>query len=157
MSKKDIRKARLKKLAASKKDQSGYFSYFNTDIQEGSRQKDLRDFSQTPKREELYDLQFNQEDSEVGYELTETPLSTRYVPGEARQAQRIGDGIVQDPLTKEIFDYSESFKHNDEVYGGGSVSGQSNIMYLTTSLKRLGHKKYADRIHKLLNDLTLIK
>ena len=157
MSKKNIRKARLKKLAASKKDQSGYFSYFNTDIQEGTRQKELRDFSDSPKTEDLYGLQFNQEDSEVGYDITNTPLSTRYVPGEARQAQRIGDGVMQDPLTKEVFDYNQSFKHNDEVYGGGSVAGQSNIMYLTTSLKRMGHKKYADRIHKLLNDLSLIK
>jgi hypothetical protein len=157
MNSKDIRKARLKKIAADKKDQSGFFSHFNTEIEEGNRQKELRDFSESPSREDLYGLQFNQEDSEVGYELTKTPLSTRYVPGDTRQARRIGNGVVQDPITNEIFDYNETFEHDGQVYGGGSVAMQSSIMYLTTNLKRMGHVKHAKRINTLLHKLSLIK
>lgn len=157
MNKKMIRQARLKKIAADKKDQSGYFSHFNTEIEEGNRQKNLRDFSKVPDSESLYNLQFEQSDSEKGYELTDTPLSTRYVPGETRMARRVGDGVVQDPLTNKIFDYNEPFEHEGQEYNGGSISLQSSIMYLTSSLKRNGQEKYAKRINTLLHDLCTIK
>ena len=156
--KKNIRKARLKKLSQSKKDQSGFFSHYNTEIEERSRQKRLRDIDSKIERESLYDVSFNQEDSKAdsNVNLSQNPLSTRYVPGTTRMGLHLGDGQVQDPLTNQIFDYRESFSKDGENYPGGSVSLQSSIMYLTSSLENNGHKKYSKRIFKMLSKLASI-
>ena len=158
MKNKNIRKSRLKKIAQQKKDQySGILSDFNTDVSdlENTRQNKLRELNNYPQ-EDLYDLKFNQEKSEGEVDLSDQPLSTRYVPGTTRMKRRIENGIYQDPITNKVFDEREPFEFQGESYPGGSPSLQSNIMYLTSDLKEVGHKKYAKRILKLLHDLSLI-
>jgi len=156
MSNKSIRKARLRKLAQQKKDQSGYFSHFNTEIEEGTRQRKLRDIDLVADEESLYDLKFNQEKSENELSLSENPLSTRYVPGTARQSRRIGDGVFQDPITNKVFDHNHPFEHDGEAYPGGTPSLQSSIMYLTAGLKQSGQKKIAKKILTMMHDLSKI-
>ena len=157
MKNKSIRKARLKKIANQKKDNSGYFSYYSTDTSdiENTRQNKLRELNSHPQ-EDLYDLKFSQEKPEGEVNLSSQPLSTRYVPGTTRQKKRVENGVYQDPITNKVFDEREPFEFQGESYPGGSPSLQSNIMYLTAGLKEVGHKKYAKRILRLLHDLTLV-
>ena len=152
----NIRKARLKKISQSKKDQSGFFAHFNTDIEQGTRQRRLRKIDEAPKEDSLYDLSFDQQDSDSdsASNLSSGPLSTRYIPGTSRMSRRIGNGVVQDPLTNETIDYSEPYKHNGEEYPGGSVSLQSSIMYLTATLNSVGQKKYSKKIFEMLHKLS---
>jgi hypothetical protein len=157
MNKKLIRKARLNKIAQQKKDQSGFFSHYNTEIENSTRQKKLREFGKPVEEDSRYNLQFNQEDSESEISLSENPLSTRNFPGTSRQARRVGDGVYQDPITNKVVDFNASFESGGEAYPGGSPSLQSSIMYLTSNLKQSGQKKYAKKILAMMHDLTLIK
>lgn len=59
------------------------------------------------------------------------PLSTRSSPDRPGQgAIRVSDGVVADPITGKVYDYSQGFRREDgSVVPGGSVSLQTKVGY----------------------------
>jgi hypothetical protein len=73
----------------------------------------------------------NQPKVDVKKPETMGPLSTRSSPDRPGQgAIRVSDGVVADPITGKIYDYSQGFKREDgSVVPGGSVSLQTKVGY----------------------------
>lgn len=141
-------------------DQHGMFSSFQgATIEENTRDKYLRDrYLSPPSRstEGLYNLAPEHRDSEATISVvTSHHLSTRYVPGyPGLQARRVGDGVVQNPLTGEMFDYNEGFKLGDQVFNPGDVSMQTSLLHFANHLDNLGLVKEANLIDKILSKLN---
>lgn len=154
-----IRQRRLKKLADA--DQHGIFQNFQGAVlQDNSRQKYLSDKAnavQNRSTESLYGLTPEHKKSEPSVSGPSSPhLSTRYVPGKVGvQARRVGDGVVQDPITGKVYDYSEGFKTEDgHDFPAGDVSLQTGLVHLANRLDSLGLTKEASVLDGVILKLT---
>lgn len=151
------RYSRLAKLAEA--DQHGIFNSFQgATIEENTRDKYLRDRGLTaPDRttEGLYGLTPEHADSDPDVStVVSGPLSTRYVPGyPGLQSRRVGDGVVQNPITGEIFDYNEGFKLGDQVYNPGDISMQTSLVHFANHLDYIGLVKEANLIDSIISKL----
>jgi hypothetical protein len=129
-----------KKIA--KKDQHGIFQNFQSDVTEyNTRESLLSGRGGTPHdRKKLYGLSPEHPESYIPKNEKPGTLSTRYVPGRPGvQAQRVSDGVFQDPHTKELFNYNEGFKTSDgRVFNGGSVDLQTDLINLAKKLHNIG-------------------
>lgn len=147
-------KKKISKRAAS--DQSGFFrSFQGATLETSTRDKYLSDKYNSPMdraHESLYGVGPEHKDSEASIDSTVSPhLSTRYVPGYVGlQARRIGDGVVQNPLTGEVFDYNEGFKVGEKVYNPGDVSMQTSLLHFANHLDSIGLVKEADYVDNLV-------
>lgn len=147
-------KKKTRKIAAS--DQSGFFQSFQGNpLETSTRDEYLSKKDDSPidrSIESLYNLGSEHKESEATVEPTSSPhLSTRYVPGYVGlQARRVGDGVVQNPLTGEVFDYNEGFKVGDKIYNPGAVSMQTSLMHFANHLDSIGLVKEADYIDELI-------
>lgn len=158
-----IRSRKLKMYTALVKeaeaDQHGIFNSFQgASIQENTRDKYLSEKNNTPPDrsfEGLYNLAPDHEDSDLKEAAPVAPhLSTRYVPGYiGLQARRIGDGVVQNPLTGEVFDYNEGFKVGDEVFNPGDVSMQTSLIHFANYLDKIGLVKEANLVDSLIDKM----
>lgn len=141
-------------------DQHGIFNVFQgAYIKENTRDKYLEEnYNKPPDRsfEGLYNLTPNHEDVSLASDHIKTgPLSTRYAPGfPGVQSRRIGDGVVQNPITGQIFDYNEGFKLGDMVYNPGDVSLQTSLLHTANHLDELGLTKEADIIDGLIKKIS---
>jgi len=137
-------------------DQHGVFQNFQGAVLETStREKYLADKQNLPvdrSIESLYNLSREHADSEIGKEREISPhLSTRYVPGyPGLAARRIGDGVAQNPLTGEIYDYNEGFKADGRTFSPGDISLQTSLLHFAGHLDGMGLVKEADYIDLLL-------
>lgn len=154
-----LRKKRLRKLAAA--DQHGIFQNFQGAVlQENSRQKYLADKAkgvQDRSTDGLYGLAPEHKASKPNVNGPSSPhLSTRYVPGKVGiQARRVGDGVVQDPITGKVYDYSEGFKTEDgHEFPAGDVSLQTGLVHLANRLDSLGLVKEASILDDVLYKLA---
>jgi len=140
-------------------DQHGMFSSFQgASIEENTRDKYLNEkHNLIPDRssEGLYNLSPDHEDSKLSEARAVAPhLSTRYVPGYVGlQARRVGDGVVQNPLTGEVFDYNEGFKVGDHTFNPGDVSMQTSLLHFANYLDRIGLVKEANFVDSILSKL----
>lgn len=147
-------KKKISKIAAS--DQSGFFQSFQgKPLETSTRDEYLSKKHNSPidrSVENLYNLGPEHKESEATVEAVPSPhLSTRYVPGYVGlQARRVGDGVVQNPLTGEVFDYNEGFKVGDKVYNPGDVSMQTSLVHFANHLDSIGLVKEADYIDELI-------
>lgn len=147
-------KKKISKRAAS--DQSGFFQSFQGAVLDThTRDEYLSKKHNTPANrdhESLYGLGPDHKDSEATIGVAVSPhLSTRYVPGHVGlSARRIGDGVVQNPLTGEVFDYNEGFKVGDKVYNPGDVSMQTSLIHFANHLDSIGLTKEADFIDGII-------
>ena len=137
-------------------DQHGIFQNFQgAVIEPNTRDKYLSEKQNVPvdrATESLYNLSPDHKDSSVAIGEAVSPhLSTRYVPGfPGLSARRIGDGVAQNPLTGEVFDYNEGFKTDDgRVFSPGDVSLQTSLLHLAGHLDSIGLVKEADYIDRL--------
>tara|TARA_B100001094_G_scaffold333399_1_gene411484 strand:- start:8147 stop:8635 length:489 start_codon:yes stop_codon:yes gene_type:complete len=137
-------------------DQHGIFNSFQgASVQDNTRDKYLSEKHNTPldrSTEGLYGITPEHEDSDLKDPAPVSPhLSTRYVPGYiGLQARRIGDGVVQNPLTGEVFDYQEGFKVGDEIYNPGDVSMQTSLIHFANYLDKIGLTKEANLVDSLV-------
>lgn len=140
-------------------DQHGIFNSFQgASITENTRDKYLSDKSlKAPDRsaEGLYGLAPDHKDSQASIGVAVSHhLSTRYVPGyPGLQARRVGDGVVQNPLTGEMFDYNEGFRLGGRVFNPGDVSMQTSLLHFANHLDDLGLVKEADLIDDIVSKL----
>jgi len=140
-------------------DQHGIFNSFQgASIQDNTRDKYLSEKHNVPpdrSAEGLYGVTSEHGDSELKESVPVSPhLSTRYVPGYiGLQARRIGDGVVQNPLTGEVFDYQEGFKVGDEIFNPGDVSMQTSLIHFANYLDTIGLVKEANIVDSLIGKL----
>jgi len=148
---------RITKIAEA--DQHGIFESFQgASIEENTRDKYLSEKHNTPvdrTTEALYNLAPEHADSNPNTTAAPSaPLSTRYVPGLAGvQSRRIGDGVVEDPLTGKKFDYNEGFKIGDQVYNPGDVSLQTSLTHFANHLDNIGLIKEADLVDEIISSI----
>ncbi len=153
---------RLNKLSAINKtalgDQHGAFQHFQSNVAEyATRERYLTERGGEPvsrDRDALYGLGPEHEDSYVPDAAPATHLSTRYSPDRVGvQAQRMSDGVFQDPYTNKIYDYNEGFKTEDgRTFPAGHAALQTSIMHLATHLDKKGLIKEATYIDVLLRN-----
>ena len=131
-------------------DQHGIFQHFQSDVAEyATRDRYLATRGGDPisrDTESLYNLTPDHEDSYTPTEYVAPHLSTRYSPDRVGvQAQRVSDGVFQDPYTNKVYDYNEGFKTEDgRDFPAGDAALQSSIMHLANHLDKLGLVKEAD-------------
>ena len=144
----------LKKSALG--DQHGAFQHFQSNVMEyATRDRYLSMRGGEPiKRdtEGLYGIGPEHEDSYMPDSEPAWHLSTRYSPDRVGvQAQRVSDGVFQDPYTNKVYDYNEGFKTEDgRQFPAGSASLQTSIMHLANHLDNKGLVKEADYLDSLL-------
>lgn len=161
MSIKRARKIKLynKIVKLAEADQHGIFNSFQgASVTDATRDKYLSEkFNTPPDRsyEGLYNLSPDHGDSEPKEAGEVSPhLSTRYVPGYVGlQARRIGDGVVENPLTGEKFDYNEGFKVGDQVFNPGDVSMQTSLIHFANHLDDIGLVKEANMVDEIISKL----
>ena len=145
---------KISKIAAS--DQSGFFQSFQgATLDTHTRDEYLSKKHNAPVdrgSNSLYGVGPEHKDSEATIGVAVTPhLSTRYVPGYVGlSARRIGDGVVQNPLTGEVFDYNEGFKVGDNVYNPGDISMQTSLTHFANHLDSIGLTKEADLVDEII-------
>lgn len=146
-----------KKAAA---DQHGLFQHFqvdSTDYATRDKYLSMRGGDVSPGRdtESLYGVFPEGEDSRVLTEYVAPHLSTRYSPDRVGiQAQRVSDGVYQDPYTNKVYDYNEGFKTEDgRDFPGGSASLQSSLMRVANTLDSCGLYKEASQIDEVLSQV----
>lgn len=145
-------------------DQHGIFQHFQsntTDYATRDRYLAMRGGEKSLGRdtESLYNLSENTTASRVPTEYVAPHLSTRYSPDRVGvQAQRVADGVYQDPYTNKVYDYNEGFKTEDgRSFPGGSASLQSSLMRMANHLDEQGLKKEADEIDGILKKIAQSK
>lgn len=82
------------------------------------------------RTEELYGVGIPEhKDVDLSTEKYNRSLSTRYSPDRIGiQAQRVSDGVYQDPYTKKVYDWNSGFKtESGEEFYGGDVSLQTDL------------------------------
>lgn len=140
-------------------DQHGIFNSFQgASIKENTRDKYLSEKHNLVvdrSSEGLYGLSPDHKDSDLSKATEVTPhLSTRYVPGYVGlQARRVGDGVVQNPLTGEIFDYNEGFKVGNQSFNPGDVSLQTSLLHFANHLDKIGLIKEANLVDLIAKKL----
>ena len=140
-------------------DQHGIFNSFQgAAITDATRDKYISEKYNTPPDrsfEGLYGITPEHSDSELKEAKEVSPhLSTRYVPGYVGlQARRIGDGVVENPLTGEKFDYNEGFKVGDQVFNPGDVSMQTSLIHFANHLDDIGLVKEANMVDEIISKL----
>ena len=156
-----MRKTRrgVSKVAAG--DQHGIFQHFQsntTDYATRDRYLSQRGGEAPIGRDtdSLYNIAPEGDDSRVPTEYVAPHLSTRYSPDRVGvQAQRVSDGVYQDPYTNKVYDYNEGFKTEDgRSFPGGSASLQSSLMRAANLLDNTGFTKEANKIDGVLGRLS---
>jgi len=156
-----MRKTRrgISKVAAG--DQHGIFQHFQsntTDYATRERYLSQRGGEAPIGRDtdSLYNIAPEGDDSRVPMEYVAPHLSTRYSPDRVGvQAQRVSDGVYQDPYTNKVYDYNEGFKTEDgRSFPGGSASLQSSLMRAANLLDNTGFTKEASKIDGVLERLS---
>ncbi len=143
-------------------DQHGIFQHFQsntTDYATRERYLSQRGGEAPIGRdtESLYNIAPEGADSRVPTEYVAPHLSTRYSPDRVGiQAQRVSDGVYQDPYTNKIYDYNEGFKTEDgRSFPGGSASLQSSLSRMANALDSKGFSKEADRLDGVLKKVAV--
>jgi hypothetical protein len=138
-------------------DQHGIFQHFQSNTTDyATRERYLSqrggEASMGRDTDSLYNISAEGDDSRVPTEYVAPHLSTRYSPDRVGiQAQRISDGVYQDPYTNKVYDYNEGFKTEDgRAFPGGSASLQSSLMRAANILDQEGFAKEADQLDGLL-------
>lgn len=151
--------SKVKKIAAG--DQHGIFQHFQsntTDYATRERYLSQRGGEAPLGRdtESLYNIAPEGDESRVPTEYVAPHLSTRYSPDRVGvQAQRLSDGVYQDPYTNKVYDYNEGFKTEDgRSFPGGSASLQSSLMRVANSLDNKGFHKEADRVDGIIKRVS---
>ena len=149
----------ISKVAAG--DQHGIFQHFQSNTTDyATRERYLSqrggEASMGRDTESLYNLSPEGDDSRVPTEYVAPHLSTRYSPDRVGvQAQRVSDGVSQDPYTNKVYDYNEGFKTEDgRSFPGGSASLQSSLSRAANVLDRNGLTKQANKLDKVLERLS---
>jgi hypothetical protein len=130
-------------------DQHGIFQHFQSNVAEyATRDRYLAmrgGESSGRDTASLYGLSPDHEDSYVPTEYVAPHLSTRYSPDRVGvQAQRVSDGVFQDPYTNKVYDYNEGFNTEDgRTFPAGNAALQSSMMHLANHLEAIGLKKEA--------------
>lgn len=151
---KNIKSATLKNDILKSAQQDSFFQQ-NTKIDEGTREKRLRDGLELNQKYDLNPPKRNLlSESNPDEVLTkQISLSTRYAPDmPGVQALRVEDGVYQNPYSGKMYNYNEGFEVDGLVYSGGSPSLQTDIMTLANEFKSKGLIKEA-RLLKLLSDI----
>jgi len=150
---------RISKVAVG--DQHGIFQHFQsntTDYATRERYLSQRGGEAPIGRdtESLYNIAPEGDDSRVPTEYVAPHLSTRYSPDRIGvQAQRVSDGVYQDPYTNKVYDYNEGFKTEDgRSFPGGSASLQSSLSRMASVLDAKGLSKEADRLDGVLKKVA---
>ena len=148
----------ISKVAAG--DQHGIFQHFQsntTDYATRERYLSQRGGEAPIGRDtdSLYNISPEGDDSRVPTEYVAPHLSTRYSPDRVGvQAQRVSDGVYQDPYTNKVYDYNEGFKTEDgRSFPGGSASLQSSLSRAANVLDRNGLTKQANKLDRVLERL----
>jgi len=159
---KDPNSIRSTKIEALKKsalgDQHGAFQHFQSNVMEyATRDRYLSMRGGEPiKRdtEGLYGIGPEHEDSYMPDSEPAWHLSTRYSPDRVGvQAQRVSDGVFQDPYTNKVYDYNEGFKTEDgRQFPAGSASLQTSIMHLANHLDNKGLVKEANYLDNIIKE-----
>jgi hypothetical protein len=142
-------------------DQHGIFQHFQSNTTDyATRDRYLAqrggDAPVGRDTDSLYNLSPEGSDSRVPTEYVAPHLSTRYSPDRVGvQAQRIADGVYQDPYTNKIYDYNEGFKTEDgRSFPGGGASLQSSLMTMANHLDDIGLIKEANELDRILEKVT---
>jgi hypothetical protein len=142
-------------------DQHGIFQHFQsntTDYATRERYLSQRGGEASGGRDtdSLYNIAPEGAESRVPTEYVAPHLSTRYSPDRVGiQAQRLSDGVYQDPYTNKVYDYNEGFKTEDgRSFPGGSASLQSSLMRAANVLDTKGFSKEADRLDGVLRKVA---
>lgn len=153
------RRRRISKAASG--DQHGIFQHFQsntTDYATRERYLSQRGGEAPIGRDtdSLYNIAPEGDDSRVPTEYVAPHLSTRYSPDRVGvQAQRVSDGVYQDPYTNKVYDYNEGFRTEDgRSFPGGSASLQSSLMRAANLLDDTGFVKEASKIDRVLERLS---
>lgn len=156
------KRRRISKVAGG--DQHGIFQHFQSNTTDyATRERYLSqrggEASMGRDTESLYNLSSEGDDSRVPTEYVAPHLSTRYSPDRVGiQAQRISDGVYQDPYTNKMYDYNEGFKTEDgRAFPGGSASLQSSLMRAANILDESGLTKQANTLDSVLERLSANK
>jgi len=134
--------------------QQDSFFQQNTNIDEGTREKRLRDGIELGQKYNL-SLEKPSSPSDIDDAITKNvSLSTRYAPDmPGVQAMRVSDGVYQNPYSGKVYDYNEGFDIDGLAYPGGSPALQSDIMTLADEFKRKGLVKEARLLKIIVKDI----
>jgi len=149
----------ISKVAAG--DQHGIFQHFQSNTTDyATRERYLAqrggESSMGRDADSLYNLAPEGDESRVPTEYVAPHLSTRYSPDRVGvQAQRVSDGVYQDPYTNKVYDYNEGFKTEDgRAFPGGSASLQTSLMRAANYLDSKGFTKEANDIDIVLRGIS---
>ena len=148
---------RISKVAVG--DQHGIFQHFQSNTTDYATRERYQRGGEAPigrDTESLYNIAPEGDDSRVPTEYVAPHLSTRYSPDRIGvQAQRVSDGVYQDPYTNKVYDYNEGFKTEDgRSFPGGSASLQSSLSRMASVLDAKGLSKEADRLDGVLKKVA---
>ena len=151
----NIRKARLNKMAQAT-EVAGIFENFQSNVTNyNTRDEKLINRGGDKVPEKLYGIYPEGQQKSITYSEPAPHLSTRYAPDmPGVSALHIGDGVYQNPITKQVFDYNEGFKTQDgRVFPPGSARLQSSLVQAAHKLDSAGLVKEADEIDSILRGL----
>lgn len=129
----ELRRALLTELTKEAQEQHGFFQHFQDGLKEYETQEHHRSErgGDSRERDQLYGLSPEHDDTKGEVREPAKSLSTRYSPDRVgQQAMRVGDGLVQDPITNKLYDWREGFTtETGHEYPGGSVDLQTDLVH----------------------------
>ena len=151
---KNLKNQELKAEITKNALQDSFFQQ-NTKIDEGTREKRLRDGIELNQKYNLNPPERTHDSNSVDDLLAKNvSLSTRYAPDmPGVQAMRVSDGVYQNPYSGKTYDYNEGFKVDNLEFSGGSPSLQTDIMTLAKDFKNKGLHKEARLLNLFVKDL----
>lgn len=151
----NFRKNRLSKIAQST-EVAGLFENFQSNVTNyNTRTEKLMNRGGKEVPDGLYGIYPEGEKKSITYQEPAPHLSTRYAPDmPGVQARHLGDGIYQNPITKQVFDYNEGFKTPDgRTFPPGSARLQSSLVQVANKLDQKGLVKEADELDSIYREL----
>jgi len=154
LSVKRLKNSEIKDQIMKSAQQDSFFQQ-NTKIDEGTREKRLRDGIELNQKYNLNPPQRVSLDANPVAAVTkQISLSTRYAPDmPGVQAMRVEDGVYQNPYSGKMYDYNQGFEVDGMAFNGGSPSLQTDIMTLASEFRSKGLVKEARLLRVLSEDL----
>jgi hypothetical protein len=153
---KNLRKNRISKIAQTT-EVAGLFENFQSNVTNYNTrtEKLMNRGGEKSSVETLYGIYPQGEEKKITYQEPAPHLSTRYAPDmPGVSALHLSDGVYQNPITKQIFNYNEGFKTPDgRVFPPGGANLQSSLVQLAHNLDAKGLVKEADEIDSILNEI----
>lgn len=151
-----VRQNRLHKMAQAT-EVAGLFENFQSNVTNyNTRTEKLMNRGGDSVSNKLYGIYPEGQEKTITYNEPAPHLSTRYAPDmPGVSALHIGDGVYQNPITKQVFNYNEGFKTPDgRTFPPGSATLQSSLVQVAHELDKKGLVKEADEIDAILKEFV---